>query len=84
MVVIYMLPGEKMKMSAESFDFAILDGCHFYASERYCTIYQCGYPALRAKDGGPVDWNQISTCQDVLQLVLILFHLVLSSVFFLH
>ena len=28
-VVFYMLPEEKKKMSAESFDFAILDGCHF-------------------------------------------------------
>ena len=52
MVVIYMLPEEKKKMSAESFDFAILDGCHFYASESYCTIYQCGYPAQRVKGGG--------------------------------
>ena len=52
MVVIYMLPEEKKKISAESFDFAILNGCHFYASESYCTIYQCGYPALRVKGGG--------------------------------
>ena len=52
MVVIYMLPEEKKKISSESFDFAILDGCHFYASESYCTIHQCGYPALRVKGGG--------------------------------